>query len=128
MDHNYYKITDVYMKKVIGEANGSPDTNSSNSYQTVASMIDPGKGPIPGSNGQNAEGGNRVMFPNEEDIDNDEKASMLIRFFKTEIDDGSWNKKTKIKFKEMFDFLLGYKEPQKDKTEEQLMKAARKTD
>lgn len=128
MDYNYYKISEVYRNKVVAENFGAPTTDSQNSYQSTASMQGPGHGPVNATDGQNAVGGNRVMFPNQEEISNDVKADMLIKFFKLEINEGTWNKKTKTKFKEFLDFLLGYYQPDKDKTEEELMKAARKVD
>ena len=128
MDHNYYKISDVYRKKVIRENFGisTPAQNDMrNSYQGTASMQGVGNGPVTGSQGGLSQGGDNVMFPNNQEISNSQKASMLIKFFKMEIDDGSWDKKTKSKFKDLLDYLLGFNESDEDKTEEELMKAAR---
>lgn len=127
MDHNYYKISDVYQNRVLRENFGTSDAarDTKNSYQTTASMQGPGNGPVAGSDGGLAQGGNRVMFPDDEEITNSQKAAMLIKFFKMEIDDGSWDEATKTKFKDLLDHLLGFDEPEEDKSEEQLMKAAR---
>ena len=68
MDHNYYKITDLYCKKILlKEFTGNPATlDSKNSYQTTASMSGPGHGPSNASNGDMAVGGDKVMFPTEQ--------------------------------------------------------------
>jgi hypothetical protein len=124
MDHNYYKISDVYRNRILRENMGITN-DTKNSYQTTASMQGPGNGPVVGSQGGLSQGGDNVMFPNNEELSNSQKASLLIKFFKMEIDDGSWEDNTKNIFKELLDHLLGFEESDEDKTEEELMKAAR---
>jgi hypothetical protein len=109
MDHNYYKISDIYKKNVVlKEFTGNPaSTDSKNSYQTTASMMGPGHGPSNASDGQMAVGGDRVMFPSDQELSNSQKAQLLIKFFKSEIDEGSWEEQTKELFTKLLDHLLG---------------------
>jgi hypothetical protein len=115
MDHNYYKISDIYKKRVVlKEFTGNPaSTDSKNSYQTTASMMGPGHGPSNASDGQMTVGGDRVMFPNDEELSNSQKAELLIKFFKSEIDEGTWDQQTKKLFGNLIDHLLGV-EPEED--------------
>jgi len=109
MDHNYYKITDIYRKKVLlKEFTGNPATlDSKNSYQTTASMSGPGHGGYNASNTDMSVGGQQVMFPSDQELSNSQKAEMLIKFFKMEIDEGTWEEKTKKLFTNLLDHLLG---------------------
>jgi hypothetical protein len=109
MNDNYYKIADIYKKRVLLEDYGAVNDDQ-NSYRTTSSMSGPGNGPANASDGQMAQGGDSVMFPNMQDLSNDQKAALLIKFFKMEIDEGEWNKKTKKKFEDMLEFLLDYYE------------------
>lgn len=130
MDHNYYKISDVYLNNVLKENFGisTPVTNSiKNSYQSTASMQGPGNGPVAGSEGGMAEGGSNVMFPNEMELSNSQKASLLIKFLKMEINEGSWKDEAKTKFKDLLSYLLDFEEKDEDKSEEELMKSARES-
>ena len=115
MDRNYYKISDIYKSKVLlKEFSGNPaSVDSKNSYQTTASMMGPGHGPSNASDGQMAVGGDRVMFPSDEELTNSQKAQLLIKFFKNEIDEGSWEEQTKNLFGKLMDHLLGV-EPEED--------------
>lgn len=115
MDRNYYKISDIYKSRVLlREFSGNPASlDSKNSYQTTASMSGPGHGPSNASDGQMAVGGDRVMFPSDEELSNSQKAQLLIKFFKSEIDDGTWEEQTKTMFSKLLDHLLGV-EPEKD--------------
>jgi hypothetical protein len=115
MDHNYYKISDIYKKNVVlKEFTGNPaSTDSKNSYQTTASMMGPGHGPSNASDGQMAVGGDRVMFPSDQELSNSQKAQLLIKFFKSEIDEGSWEEQTKELFTRLLDHLLGV-EPEEE--------------
>jgi hypothetical protein len=115
MDHNYYKISDIYKKRVIlKEFSGNPaSTDSKNSYQTTASMMGPGHGSSNASDGQMAVGGNAVMFPNDQELTNSQKAILLIKFFKLEIDEGTWDERTKEFFGKLLDHLLGV-EPEEE--------------
>ena len=106
MNHNYYKIADIYKKKILLEDDST--LSDENSYRTTASMSGPGNGPVNASDAQMSQKGDSVMFPNMQDLSNEQKASLLIKFFKLEIDEGTWNKKTKNKFGDMLDFLLDY--------------------
>lgn len=124
MNHNYYKISDVYTTRILRENMGITN-DTKNSYQTTASMQGPGNGPVAGSQAGMSQGGNNVMFPDDQELSNSQKASMLIKFFKMEIDDGSWDDDAKTKFKDLLDYLLGFNESDEDKNEQELMKAAR---
>lgn len=116
MDHNYYKITDIYRKKVLlKEYTGQAATlDSKNSYQTTTSMSGPGHGPSNASDGNMAVGGDRVMFPNDQELSNSQKAEMLIKFFKMEIDEGTWDDKSKNLFKGLLNHLLGVEDEEAD--------------
>jgi len=113
MDHNYYKISDIYKKRIVlKEFTGNPaSTDSKNSYQT--SMMGPGHGPSNASDGQMAVGGDRVMFPSDGELSNSQKAQLLIKFFKSEIDEGTWDEQSKDLFSKLMDHLLGV-EPEED--------------
>lgn len=109
MDHNYYKITDLYRNRILLKefTGNAAQTDSKNSFQTTASMSGPGHGPSNASNGELAVGGDKVMFPSDQELSNSQKAEMLIKFFKMEIDEGSWDNKTKSRFKGLLNHLLG---------------------
>lgn len=115
MDHNYYKIGDIYTKHIVlKEFTGNPASiDSKNSYQTTASMMGPGHGAVNASDGQMTVGGDRVMFPSDQELSNSQKAELLIKFFKSEIDEGTWDEKTKDLFSNLLDHLLGV-EPEED--------------
>jgi hypothetical protein len=115
MDHNYYKISDIYKKRVVlKEFTGNPaSTDSKNSYQTTASMSGPGHGPSNGSNSDMSVGGDNIMFPNNGELSNSQKAQLLIKFFKMEIDEGSWEEQTKNLFSNLLDHFLGV-EPEEE--------------
>jgi hypothetical protein len=116
MDHNYYKISDIYKKRIVlKEFTGNPaSTDSKNSYQTTASMMGPGHGPSNASDGQMAVGGDSVMFPSDQELSNSQKAQLLIKFFKSEIDEGSWEEQTKGLFTKLLDHLLGVEPEEED--------------
>jgi hypothetical protein len=109
MDHNYYKITDLYLKKIISEESGSYRgvNDTKNSYQTTASMMGPNNGPVQGTNGGIAQGGENVMFPDSRDLSKFQKVFLLVKFFKMEIDNDIWDEKTTQKFKDMLNYLIG---------------------
>jgi hypothetical protein len=115
MDHNYYKISDLYKKRVVlKEFTGNPaSTDSKNSYQTTASMSGPGHGSSSPLDSQMSVGGDRVMFPSDGELSNSQKAQLLIKFFKGEIDEGTWDEQTKTLFGKVMDHLLGV-EPEED--------------
>jgi hypothetical protein len=116
MDHNYYKISDIYKKRIVlKEFTGNPaSTDSKNSYQTTASMMGPGHGPSNASDGQMVVGGDSVMFPSDQELSNSQKAQLLIKFFKSEIDEGSWEEQTKGLFTKLLDHLLGVEPEEED--------------
>jgi hypothetical protein len=106
MDISFYQMGDVYKKKVLlREFTNSPEMDSKNSYQTTASMMGPGHGPSHANDTDMAQFGDKVMFP-EGDISNTAKAKLLITFFTKEIDEGTWESKTKEAFKEVLAHLL----------------------
>jgi hypothetical protein len=115
MDHNYYKISDLYKKRVVlKEFTGNAATSDGkNSYQTTASMNGPGHGQSSPLNSQMSVGGDRVMFPSDEELSNSQKAQLLIKFFKSEIDEGTWEEQTKNLFSKLLDHLLGV-EPEEE--------------
>lgn len=117
MNHNSYKIADLYRDKVLNETWGVGEaiSDTRNSYQTTASMSGPGHGPLNASNGQNAEFGDKVMFPQDAELTNADKSILLIKFFKKEIDEGTWEEKTKTIFKELLDHLLDVESSEDDK-------------
>jgi len=107
MDISFYHLGDLYKKDVLlREFTNSPEMDSKNSYQTTVSMSGPGHGPSNASDGQNAQFGNQIMFPNGT-LPNNAKAELLIDFLRHEIDKGTWKKKTKEQFKQLLSHLLG---------------------
>lgn len=122
MDHNYYKISDIYKKKVLlKEYSGqAPVNDTKNSYQTTASMSGPGNGPSTGSDGQNAQYGDRVMFPNDEELSIDQEKQLLIKYLKHAIDSGKWDKKTEDVFGHMMNHLSGVDTEEDDVDEPEL--------
>jgi hypothetical protein len=108
MDHNYYKISDIYRKNVVlKEFTGNPASlDSKNSYQTTASMMGPGHGPSNASDSQMAVNGNQVMFPSEQELSNYQKSELLIKFFKRELDEGTWDEKTNSLFQKLISYFL----------------------
>jgi hypothetical protein len=107
MDISFYQMGDLYKKQVLlREFTNSPEMDSKNSYQGTASMMGPGHGPSNAGDGQNAQFGNQIMFPNG-DIPNNVKAKLLIEFFRHEIDKGKWKVDTKESFKQLLSHLLG---------------------
>lgn len=111
MDISFYQMGDIYNKKVLLKefTNSAPTLDSKNSYQTTASMQGPGHGPSNATDGSMAQFGDKVMFPEDKEISNSTKAQLLIKFFKEEIDEGSWEDKTKELFGSLLDHLLGLK-------------------
>lgn len=109
MDISFYQMGDVYKKKVLlREFTNSPEMDSKNSYQTTASMMGPGHGPTNASNTDMAQFGDKVAFPKDDgEMSNSAKAQLLISFFKKEIDEGTWDDKTKYIFSELLSHLLG---------------------
>lgn len=110
MDISFYQLGDVYKKKILLKEfiNQAPTFDSKNSYQVTASMSGPGNGPSTGAlDTTQAQFGDRVMFPEDEALTNSQKAELLIKFFKIEIDEGSWDDDTKQKFSDILDHLLG---------------------
>jgi hypothetical protein len=53
------------------------------------------------------------MFPNNGELSNSQKAQLLIKFFKMEIDEGSWEEQTKTLFSKLLDHFLGV-EPEEE--------------
>ena len=107
MDISFYQMGDLYKKKVLlKEFTNSPEMDSKNSYQTTASMMGPGHGSSNASNTDIPQSIGQVMFSGG-DIPNPVKAELLIKFLKTEIDEGTWKGDTKEAFKEILSHLLG---------------------
>lgn len=111
MDISFYQMGDLYKQKVLLKEyiDNSPVMNSRNSYQTTASMQGPGNGPHNATDGSMAQFGDKVMFPEDREISNSTKAQLLIKFFKEEIDEGTWDEETKTVFGNLLEHLLGLK-------------------
>jgi hypothetical protein len=112
MDISYYKIAEVYKKDILlKEFTNSPEMDVKNSYQTTASMMGPGHGPTHANDTDMAQFGDRVAFPEDnEELSNVEKSQLLISFLKKEIDEGTWDEKTKYMFSHLLSHLLGEEE------------------
>ena len=118
MDISFYHMGEIYKKRVLLKEfiNQSPTFDSKNSYQVTASMSGPGNGPTTGATDTDtSQFKDRVMFPEDEEISNSEKAEMLIKFFKDEIDEGTWSEETKQKFSDVLDYLLGLESSEESK-------------
>lgn len=118
MDISFYQIGDVYKKSVLLKEfiNQTPTLDTRNSYQTTASMNGPGNGPTTGATDTSPDQfKDRVMFPDDTEISNSDKAKLLITFFKEEIDDGTWSDDTKSKFSDLLDHLLGLETSEESK-------------
>jgi len=111
---------DLYKKKVVlREFTNSPEMDSKNSYQTTASMMGPGHGPTHASDSDMAQFGDRLAFPKGDgELPNSAKAQLLISFFKKEIDEGTWDEKTKYIFSELLSHLLGEDDSEDDSDSE----------
>jgi hypothetical protein len=110
MDISFYQMGDLYKKQVLLKefVNTDPTFDIKNSYQTTASMNGPGNGPTTGaSDTDRAKFNDSMRFPDDKELSDSEKAELLIKFFKTEIDNGSWKPDTKEVFSNLLDHLLG---------------------
>lgn len=120
MDISFYQMGDLYKKKVLlREFTNSPEMDSKNSYQTTASMMGPGHGPVNAGNTDMAQFGDRVAFPKDDgEMSNADKSHLLISFLKKEIDEGTWDEKTKYMFSHLLSHLLGEDESEDDSNSE----------
>jgi hypothetical protein len=108
MDISFYQMGDIYKKSVLLKEFTAPVLDTKNSYQTVDSIRGPGNGPTTGATDTSPnQFKDRVMFPDDQELSNSQKSELLIKFFKDEIDEGSWDDKTKEKFSDVLDYLLG---------------------
>lgn len=107
MDISFYQMGDIYKKAVLLKEFQTPVLDTKNSYQTVDSIRGPGNGPSTATDTSPNQFKDQVMFPEDQDLSNSQKAELLIKFFKLEIDEGSWDEKTKEKFSDVLDYLLG---------------------
>ena len=119
MDISFYHMGDIYRKKVLlREFTNTPTNDVKNSYQVTASMSGPGNGPSTGArDSDTAQFGDKVMFPDDEEFSDSKKAEMLIKFFKKEIDEGTWNDETKSHFEKLMHHLLGFSESEEEDNE-----------
>lgn len=108
MDISFYQMGDIYKKRVLLKEFDAPNKDTNNSFELAHSTMGPGHGPSNAKDTDSNQFKDSIMFP-QQDIPNSMKKELLIRFFSSEIDNGSWNDKTKTKFKEMLDYLLGLK-------------------
>jgi hypothetical protein len=107
MNISNYHLGDVYQQKVLLREWNSPVNDTKNSYQVTASMNGPGNGPTTGATDTSPNNfDSKVMFPKDQEISNEQKKKMLIKFLQDEIDDGTFNEDTKNKFEELLDHLL----------------------
>lgn len=110
MNISNYHLGDVYQQKVLLREYNSPVEDTKNSYQTTASMNGPGNGPSTGATNTSPNNfDTKVMFPKDQEISNEMKKQMLIKFLTDEIDNGNFNESTKNKFKELLEHLLDKK-------------------
>lgn len=108
MDISFYQMGDIYKKDVLLKEYNAANKDTKNSYELTHNMMGPEHGPSNAKDTDKGEFNDSVLFP-KDDISNAEKKELLIRFFSTEIDKGSWNNKTKNKFKEMLEYLISLK-------------------
>jgi hypothetical protein len=107
MNISNYHLGDVYQEKVLLREWNSPVNDTKNSYQVTASMNGPGNGPTTGATDTSPNNfDTNVMFPKGQEISNEMKKKMLVKFLKDEIDNGKFKEATKNKFKELLDHLL----------------------
>jgi hypothetical protein len=107
MNISNYHLGDVYQQKVLLREYNSPVEDTKNSYQLTASMNGPGNGKTTGATDTSPNNfDSKVMFPKDQEISNEMKKNMLIKFLSDEIDNGKFKEATKNKFKELLDHLL----------------------
>lgn len=105
MDISNYHLGDIYKERVLLREYTNDDKNS---YRTTASMSGPGNGPSTGATDSSPNNfDTEVMFPKDTEISNADKKNLLVKFLKDELDQGNFNKGTKVKFRELLDHLLG---------------------
>lgn len=97
----------IYKKDVLLKEFQTPTLDTKNSYQTVDSIRGPGHGASTATDTSPNQFKDQLMFPDDQDLSNSQKSELLIKFFKNEIDDGSWDETTKEKFSDVLDYLLG---------------------
>lgn len=108
MDISFYQMGNIYKKNVLLKEFQTPVLDTKNSYQVADSLRGPGNGPTTGATDTSPnQFKDRVMFPEDQELSNSQKAELLIKFFKDEIDDGTWDEKTKNKFSDILNYLLG---------------------
>lgn len=107
MNISNYHLGDVYQQKVLLREFNSPVNDNRNSYQVTASINGPGNGPTTGATDTSPNNfDSKVMFPKDQEISNEMKKNMLVKFLKDEIDDGNFNQETKNKFEDLLSHLL----------------------
>jgi hypothetical protein len=110
MNISNYHLGDVYQQKVLLREYNSPVEDTKNSYNLGNSTMGPGKGPSTGATDTSPNNfDTKVMFPKDQEISNEMKKKMLIKFLTDEIDNGKFKEATKNKFKELLEHLLGKK-------------------
>lgn len=108
MDISFYQIGDIYKESVLLKEYDAPNKDTENSYELTHNMMGPGHGPTNAKDTDPNQFKDNLMFK-QNDISNSMKKELLIRFFSKEIDEGTWNNKTKTKFKDLLEYLLGLK-------------------
>ena len=102
---------DLYKQKVLlKEFTNSPVYDQKNSYELGSSTQGPGHGPSTGaSNTDAAQFNDKVMFPKDKDLSDEQKGLLLIKFFEDEIKTGTWDDETKKEFRKLMSFLIGHR-------------------
>lgn len=107
MNISNYHLGDVYQQKVLLREYNSPVENTENSVTLGHSMMGPGKGPTTGATDTSPNNfDSKVMFPKDQEISNEMKKKMLVKFLKDEINNGTFNDSTKNKFKSLLSHLI----------------------
>ena len=110
MNISNYHLGDVYQQKVLLREWNSPVNDTKNSYQVTASMNGPGNGRTTGATDTSPNNfDSKVMFPKDQEISNEMKKNMLVKFLQDEIDNGKFNQETKNKFEDLLSHLLSTK-------------------
>ena len=107
MNISNYHLGDVYQQKVLLREYNSPVEDTKNSFNLGNSTMGPGRGPSTGATDSSPNNfDTKVMFPKDQEISNEMKKKMLIKFLTDEIDNGKFNEETKRKFEDLLSHLL----------------------
>lgn len=108
MDISFYQMGDVYQKSVLlKEWSTEPTSDDANSMRLTQDMG--GQGSTGGAKDTDPPQFKDSMMFAPTDLSNSQKKELLMRFLSVEIDNGTWNNKTKKIFGELLDHLMGLK-------------------